>query len=276
MKIPEQNEKLRLSQEAYLQHIYLLKKVTEYEPDIKDSLKMMYLFYATRIIESSDTLLLLSVHNKLNDSYAISRMILETATNVTYIATKPKDLIDKSLEYAHQKIYRDLDRSLKIGKLSFGIKFNNVDAVIKTDKLENSIKKFTDEKTGEEIRDWTGVDKKTITKKIEHITETFGESIGIAFVAPMFVVYRYSSEILHGTTFGAMHSLGLTKLKHETPQTPEEIKDYQEKTLANILLSFNLLLNCVIKVYLQKYPNEAFEKERQKLNDLAHKRENGT
>lgn len=276
MKIPEQNEKLRLSQEAYLQHIYLLKKVTEYEPDIKDSLKMMYLFYATRIIESSDTLLLLSVHNKLNDSYAISRMILETATNVTYIATKPKDLIDKSLEYAHQKIYRDLDRSLKIGKLSFGIKFNNVDAVIKTDKLENSIKKFTDEKTGEEIRDWTGVDKKTITKKIEHIAETFGESIGIAFVAPMFVVYRHSSEILHGTTFGAMHSLGLTKLKHETPQTPEEIKDYQEKTLANILLSFNLLLNCVIKVYLQKYPNKAFEKERQKLNDLAHKRENGT
>jgi len=214
------NNKLRSLQEAYLQHINFLKKVTNHEPDVKDSLKMMYLLYATRIIESSDTLLLLSVHNKLNDAYAIARMVLELSTNVTFIASKPTELIDKSLEYAHQKMYRDLDRNLKVGDISFGVKFNGVDAVIMTDKLENSISKFTNDKTGEEIRDWTGVDKKTITQKIEKITEIFGEEIGIAFVAPMFVVYRYSSEILHGTTFGAMHSLGLAKMKHETPKTP--------------------------------------------------------
>jgi Family of unknown function (DUF5677) len=275
MQTTQQDKKLRSLQEAYLQHIYLLKKVTEHEPDINNSLKMMYLLYSTRIIESSDTLLLLSVHNKLNDAYAIARMVLELSTNLTFIASKPNELIVKSLEYAHQKMYRDLDRNLKIGNLNFGVKFNNVDAIIMTDKLENSITKFTDEKTGEEIRDWTGVDKKTITQKIEKITEEFGDGVGLAFVAPMFVVYRYSSEILHGTTFGAMYSLGLTKMKHETPNTAEEVKHFQDRTLSNIILSFNLLLNCVIKVYLQKFPNEDFEKERQALNDLV-RNENGT
>lgn len=109
MQIPKQYEKLRQYQEAFLQHIKLVQKITIDKPDVKESLKMMFLFYCTRLIESSDTLLSLSVHNKLNDSYAISRMILETTTNICFIASKPKELIDKSLEYAHQKMYRDLD-----------------------------------------------------------------------------------------------------------------------------------------------------------------------
>ena len=267
MKIPEQNEKLRKYQEAYLQHIYLLQRVTEFEPNIKDPLKMLFLFYSTRIIESSDTLLLLSVKNKLNDSYAISRMILETATNIVYISTKPEDLIDKSLEYAHQKMFRDLDRSLKIGSLNLSIKFSGIDDIIKSDKLDNAIKKFTNPDTNEEIRDWTGVDKKTIMQKIEKITENLGEHIGIVFLTAMYVVYRYSSEILHGTTFGAMYSLGLTQIKHERSKTPENIKKYQEDELKNILYSFNLLLNAVIRIYLQKFPNEEFESERQQLSE---------
>src|SRR5690606_41528736 len=96
------NNKLRSLQEAYLQHINFLKKVTNHEPDVKDSLKKMYLLYATRIIESSDTLLLLSVHNKLNDAYAIARMVLELSTNVTFIASKQTEFIAKSLEYSRQ------------------------------------------------------------------------------------------------------------------------------------------------------------------------------
>lgn len=265
MKIPEQNETLRKNQEAYLLHIYLLKKVIEFEPDVKDSLKMMFFLYSSRIIESSDTLLLLSVKNKLNDSYAISRMVLETATNIAYIATKPCDLVDKSLEYAYQKMYRDLDRSLSIGSLNLSIKFAEIDAIIKSDKLDNAIKKFTNPKTGEEIRDWTGVDKKTIVQKIEKITEHFGENIGTAFLTAMYVVYRYSSEILHGTTFGTMYTLGLTQLKHERPTQPDDIKQYQENELKNILYSFNLLLNTITLIYLQKFPNDELESERKEM-----------
>ncbi|WP_413534010.1 DUF5677 domain-containing protein [Empedobacter brevis] len=262
MHIPKQYDKLRQYQEAFLLHIKLVQKVTIDKPDIKDSLKMMFLFYGTRIIESSDTLLTLSIHNKLNDSYAISRMILETSTNICFIASKPKELIDKSLEYAYQKMYRDLDRNLNIGNLNINIKLDNVESVIKSDKLENSIKKFTDLSTGEEIRDWTGVDKKTITQKIEQITKEFGEHIGIAFAIPLFVIYRYSSEVLHGTTFGAMFTLGLTELKDKRPESQEEIKLFKEKELSNIIYSLNLLLNALVRIYLIKYPNEDFEKER--------------
>lgn len=271
MKIPEQNEKLRRYQEAYLQHMDLLQKVTQSEPNIKDSLKMLFLIYSSRIVESSDTLLLLSVKNKLNDSYAISRMILETATNISYIATKPNDLINKSLEYAHQKMYRDLDRSLSIGNLNLSIKFKGIDDIIKSDKLDNAIKKFTNKETGQEIRDWTGVDKKTIVQKIEKITEVFGEHIGIVFLTAMYVVYRHSSEILHGTTFGAMYTLGLTQLKDQRPLKQEELKKYQEDELKNILYSFNLLLNAVIRIFLQKFPNDAFESERKEWSEYISK-----
>ncbi|WP_313374074.1 DUF5677 domain-containing protein [Chishuiella sp.] len=275
MQIPQQYEKLRQYQEAFLQHIKLVEKVTTEKPNIKDSLKMMFLFYGTRIIESSDTLLTLSIHNKLNDSYAISRMILETATNICFIASKPQELIDKSLEYAYQKMYRDLDRNLNIGNLNINIKLDNVESVIKSDKLENSIKKFTNQSTGEEIRDWTGVDKKTITQKIEQITKEFGEHIGIAFAISLFVIYRYSSEVLHGTTFGAMFTLGLTELKDKRPIKQEEVKLFKEKELSNILYTLNLLLNALVRIYLIKYPNEDFEKERkewsQYILEIANK-----
>src|SRR5690606_35895725 len=98
--------------------------------------------------------------------------------------------------------------------------------------------------------------------KIEQITKEFGEHIGIAFAISLFVIYRYSSEVLHGTTFGAMFTLGLTDIKDKRPITQEEVKLFKEKELSNILYTLNLLLNVLVRIYLIKYPNEDFEKER--------------
>lgn len=256
----EQKPELKAYQAVFLENLQLLSEIANHKPDVKDSLKMFFYMYSCRIVESSDSLLLLSVHRRLSDCYAIARMVLETAVNIAYISTKPSELINKSLDHALQKTYRDLDRILEIGDLSLSIKFSEIDNIAKTDRLKNSLKEYTNS-TGHEIRDWLGIEKKSINEKIKVITEVYGVGYGNVFMTCMFAIYRHSSELIHGTTFGTMFINGLTNLGNDWPNNEEDLEKHQTAEMINILYSLGLVVNVSCRIFLKHFENKNFEKK---------------
>ena len=82
---------LRKYQEALLQHVFLLQKITEIVPNVKDSQNMFFFMIIRRIAESCESILLLSESKKLSDVFALSRMVLELGINLGYISTKQKN-----------------------------------------------------------------------------------------------------------------------------------------------------------------------------------------
>jgi hypothetical protein len=62
------------------------------------------------------------------------------------------------------------------------------------------------------------------------------------------MVYRHSSEVLHGTLFGAMHFFGMTSPAGE-PRTLPQAKDYIGQQRMMILLATVLALLAVIEAF---------------------------
>lgn len=258
-------EYLRKYQEALLQHIFLLKKINNIIPNTKDSLNMFFFMIIKRIIESNESILILSESKKVSDVFALSRMVLELGINLGYISTRPEELIEKSLKHAHQKIYRDLDRTLEIDNLKVSIGIKDLSQVQITEKLQNAIDEYTNT-NGKEVRDWTGIDKDNLFTKLKAIIKKHGEGIGTVYTLATFQIYRYSSEILHATTFGIMFSAGLTETRDKWPTKEAEILNKTYSELSNLLHILSLFTNAVSKIYLKSYPNESIEKERDELS----------
>ena len=72
------------------------------------------------ILDSCDSLILLSQRPKgkfpkIRDSFIISRTIIETIINVTFIFAKGEEASKQAEKHWLQRTIRDLDRGIKVG-----------------------------------------------------------------------------------------------------------------------------------------------------------------
>ncbi|WP_221305260.1 DUF5677 domain-containing protein [Longimicrobium terrae] len=187
---------------------------------------------------SSHTLIRLSDQPGLHtrDCYSIVRSIVELGVNVCFIVAGGEELAERALRHTRQKSFRELQRESKIGGSGIGLEFSGRPDPSSIDGLVEELAEF-ESKSGQEKQQW--VDE-SIDKRIQRAGDILGESVLSDLHFARFMIYRHSSEVLHGTHFGVHHCFGLT--------VPSEGVDPLNRMGDNhmvILMAANLTLSAV-------------------------------
>jgi hypothetical protein len=197
---------------------------------------------------SSNTLVNLSHSAGLHtrDCYSVARSVMETAANICYILAEGPIMAERALRHARQKSYRDLARESKIGSSVINLMCSNQPHLSEIDWLRDHITEFTSR--GGREKGW--VDE-SIDDRIEKAGHRFGKSVLNALHFARFAVYRHSSEILHGTLFGALFFFGMTTPSE--PRTLDELNESIGQQHMLILMAAVLALSAVSESFHRAY-----------------------
>lgn len=264
------NKEIKLGTEEYLEVAQLTldktirliaKSVNNGLANTKDDVAMSFSLMVGPILDTSNSLLVLSTMGKMRDCYSLSRIIFDHVLNLGYFGAKGEETVKKALQHYHQKAFRDLDRKIEIKDLTFGIGLKDIDKAPISDKLKEALNYFTSNK-GFEIRSWTG---DNVFKKIEIIRDYYGKEIGMMLVINLFFIYRHSSEIMHGTLFGSLFARGMTKPESEQPNDEKELKIFHRTKISFVLICSILLNYVTFDIINKHYPRQ---NEMDKLSEL--------
>jgi hypothetical protein len=144
------------------------------------------------------------------DCYSIARSVLELSVNACFLMAGGPTVAERAFRHARQKAFRDLERDSRIGPSIIRAVFMGKPDPSSVPGLSEDIRQFT-AKSGRE-KGW--VDE-SIDDRIAAIGEHFGQGVLDLLHLARFMVYRHSSEVLHGTLFGALYFFGLTQPKQD-------------------------------------------------------------
>jgi hypothetical protein len=214
---------------------------------------------------SSNTIVRLSDAPGLQtrDCYSIARSVVEIAVNICYIFAKGAPAAELAQRHARQKAYQDLMRESNIGDSHISLECTGRPDASSIEKMEADIAEFT-AKGGRE-KGWVDA---SIDDRIKTVGNRFGNSVLNRLHFARFMVYRHSSEVLHGTLFSAMHFFGATTPTGE-PRTLERATDSIGQQHMMILLATILALLAVVEVFHRAYGfRAAFESAEELLEAL--------
>lgn len=201
------------------------------------------------IMDSVDSVLLLVRGNKTRDPLIIARSIVETVLNACFICAGGESVAKRAWNHALAKLYRDLERSSQIGDQAIRTKWSGSIDLSKYPEIQEALDEFTTGK-GKERRGWTPEDAKgrlaVVLDKYPHAQV----SAGLHFA--YFTIYRHSSEIIHGTLFGVLHSLG-TEMPGGYPSTPADIVERRREKMIVLLLMMSLVVSALIRVLSEEF-----------------------
>jgi hypothetical protein len=181
---------------------FLLRSIGRIDDEeLNDSQKSATLLsQAVGISVNSINILLINSEMGARDCLSISRSICEAAVNVAYLLIGDSEVTQKALRYTAQRIHRENSRSVSLAGLSLSIKSSVQVEMAGIDGLDDAINEFT-RASGSEIREWSG---KNIDQKIEFIFDSL-PACANSLAASRIAIYGISSEILHGSPFGAFY-----------------------------------------------------------------------
>jgi hypothetical protein len=153
------------------------------------------------IIEDSISLDLLLYHSRTNQSYIISRALLERVINFCYIQYATNDEFTSYIDYTKNKAARSLSRNLTLnGERKCSLNFINEKFSL-PEEYQEAVNKFTSNK-GKEIPRWTQV---SIDNRANLLDSMTGQNLFIHIM----MIYGDASEALHGTLYGSLFHLGV-------------------------------------------------------------------
>lgn len=221
----------------------LLKELTSRVQD-SDSTALCDTFpFLDSANESLETLEWLVSHMRLRDAYVISRVIYETLLNACFITTDRQVLGLRAHTHAQQKALRGLVRAIEIsGEKIFEHKPDGVEEIMNMPLHKRWLDEFTS-RSGREVTSWT---PENVSKRLEVIHEAFGlnKSRGFAFGL---LLYRYSSEIAHGTLFGTMFSWGAMEIGKPL-SGPKDMAVFRKKELQHLMKLLAYSIESAIKI----------------------------
>lgn len=169
-------------------------------------------------------------------SLVLGRMVLETLINACYILAEGESTAELALRHANQKSYRDLERKLQVGDFHLSLSHPGKIEPQQDSDLTHALNEFTSAKGRE--KNWTN---KTVKERLEVIDKIFGTEVSGQFSFAFFGLYNNSSELVHGTVYGALFALGVT--------SPGESKDFKTRgenhQRSNLSMSLLLLGNAI-------------------------------
>lgn len=136
----------------------------------------------------------------IRDCLGIARSICEASINVAYIAAAGSEACSRAKRHALQKAYRGLNREAEMGGFRIAVMRKDAPELSAVPEVEEALREFT-RKGGREITEWT---PDNLSQRIELIRKRFGD-VALPFAVAVVSVYRHSSELLHGTYFGAYY-----------------------------------------------------------------------
>lgn len=222
---------------------------------------------------SSNTLIKLSENPGLQtrDCYSIARSIVELSVNICYITAEGEEVAEHAIKYVRQKSYRDLDRESKIGNYIIKLAYSGRPDVSSIDDLQTDIQEFAS-RSGLE-KGWTSL---SIDKRIELAGKSVGDSVSNNLHFARFMVYRHSSEILHGTLFGVLYFLGLTSPKSKSYTKHDFLENIGQQHML-ILFATILAINAVVESFGKEYGfdwvNEKSKELMSLLSEIPYLRE---
>lgn len=132
----------------------------------------------------------------VRDCFGIARSMNELAINICYIVASGSSSAQRASRHALQKQYRDLRRSMRLGGVDIEIGASGLPDPASIPGLREALEEFTTRK-GEEVREWTPL---SLDARIAEVTSV-NRSAGICLATSTAMIYRHSSELLHGTLF---------------------------------------------------------------------------
>ncbi|MBK9745978.1 MAG: hypothetical protein IPO91_04290 [Chloroflexi bacterium] len=227
---------------------------------------MQPLFFLLQAVgASTNTIVKLSdsVGMHTRDCYPIARSVVETAVNVCYIMAQGEEMAERAMRHTRQMAYRDMERESRIGDSIIKIMSSQRPDPLVEKGLEVELNEFTTKRGGE--KNW--IDD-NIDTRIRVVGEKLGSDVLLHLHFARFAVYRHSSEILHGTVFGAMYFLGLVP----SSSGKQGVSGAQESIASqhmSILLATLMALYAVVEAFHSSYGfSSAFERAKTVIDSL--------
>ncbi len=209
------------------------------EPPVSNVIGLMLISLGNSIM----TLIALSNPPSLKskDGLSVARSVVESSINICYILAGGSSIAERAIRHANQKMVRDLQREAKIRDFVMRLSFEPAPDLSDIDGLDEMIDEFTSNKGRE--KGWTDL---SVDDRIAFVGEEFGSFVmGLLGIA-RFTIYRHSSEILHGTYFGALYSFGQTQ-----PRAAKEtmsIESFSEDIGGHCILALTAGISSAIAV----------------------------
>lgn len=201
---------------------------------------------------SSNTLVSLSekVGMHTRDCFGIARSIVEGSINICYIITEGIEIAEQAIKHARQKSLRDMERISSINGSEIRLIFSGLQQIKELNNVEYDVKQFTSKRSGRE-KGWTELN---VDSRIAIVGNKLDKSIMNSLHWARFIIYRHSSEILHGTLFGAHFVWGQTLPNR--PKSANEMAINIGQNHMSILMATNLSLLSIVNAFHKKYGYE--------------------
>ena len=128
----------------------------------------------------------------VRDAYPIARSAIESFVNASYLLAESNAVADRAIRYIEFATWRQHNRKFGSGEYSIEVRSD-------PDPASTLATKFP-EFTGKGNGSWTNLD---MPSRIRRVGELAGRKAGSRLLAAYGLTYSLSSEIIHGSPFGA-------------------------------------------------------------------------
>lgn len=130
----------------------------------------------------------------VRDAYPIARSAVESFVNASYLLSEGEEVASRAIRYIDFAAWRHHNRRFGSGEYSIEVR-SDPDP---TSTIENKFPEFAGKGQGS----WTNLD---VPSRIRRVGELSGRKAGSRLLAAYGLVYSISSEVIHGSPFGASY-----------------------------------------------------------------------
>lgn len=253
--------------DALREHKELVAKLATNALDAKREEHSITFPFLDAIQELTETLLVLIDGRHIRGAFAVYRALFETVVNVCFILAMGKPIAERALRHARQKSIRDLERRVPFPDGEVTVKWSGADEVLAESDSQELLKEFSTKK-GREDTKWT---PENIEQRLQAIHKKFGKKVSVGLYFPGFL-YRQSSEVIHGTFYGAVYTWGVTEPGRV--KCAEDIGKSREESLYYLARFGSTILNSLVQAVSSEFGRDDVVRQANELKEKASQKEN--
>lgn len=131
----------------------------------------------------------------VRDAFPVARSAIESFVNASYLLVEAENVAARAIRYIDFAAWRHHNRKIGNGAFSIDIRSDS-------DPQATLTRKYP-EFSGKGNGSWTNLD---VPSRIRRVGELAGDRAGLRLLAAYSLIYSLSSEIIHGSPFGASYS----------------------------------------------------------------------
>lgn len=217
------------------------------------------------VTSSANTILYLSESAGLHtrDCYGIARSIFETSLNICYIIAAGEKVAHDALAHSRAIAIKDLKRESRVGQSIINVSYVDVDGLSIPPEIKTDLRKFETKKG--KGKSWTNL---SVDARILFVGNKLGKRLNKTLHMARFMIYKHSSEILHGSVFGCNHFLG-THFAQSKEKLASEFNNSIAQQHELILICCICSLSSIVDSFHHKYGfKNLYDVNRNLLSDL--------